>query len=155
MKTLIIFFIIIISASINFPQTKTIKTGLYLVIPQASCYAKSNKIKIGYLSDTLCLEQKPVITVKDIDTCITARAILDGKELYVMNIALKQTAKTKFKEVTERNVGKKMALVIDRKVVMAAVIRDPVTTGRLTVSGEKEQEINLWAKKLREEMKKK
>ena len=152
MKKMILLFILLFSSLNIFPQTRTIETGLYLVLSKDSCAGENDKNTIVYLSDTLCLEQKPIITVNDIDTYNTETANLDGNELYVLNIALKDSAKIKFKEVTTQNVGKRMALVIDQKVVMAAVIRDPVTTGRLTVSGEEKQKIKEWAEKLKEAM---
>jgi SecDF, P1 head subdomain len=152
MKSLIIIFIIITSSLNIFSQIKTIETGLYLVISPDSCTKQTNKNTIVYLSDTLCLEEKPVITVNDIESSNTGMTKLDGNELYVLNIALKESAKLKFKAVTEQNVGKRMVIVIDNQVVMAAVIRDPVTTGRLTVSGEKEQVIKELGIELNQEM---
>lgn len=155
MKTSILLFCIIISAVNIFPQTKPIEPGLYLVLTKDSCNGQTYKNTIVYLSDTLCFGQKPVITVNDIEACNTGTANLDGHKLYVLNIALKKSAKLKFKKITKRNVGKKMAFVIAREVVMAAMIRDPVTSGRLTVSGEKKQKIKLWAEKLQAAMHKK
>ena len=155
MKTLVIFFIIVISTVSIFAQSKSIQTGLYLISPKDSCIGKTNYHMIVYSSDTLCLAQKPVFKVKDIAFCDTATANLDGHELYVLNIALKDSAKLKLKEITEANVGKKMAMVIGGEVVMSAVIKDPVTTGRMTISGEKKQKIKEWAEKIWHAMKKK
>ncbi len=152
MKSQILFLILIISALNIFPQSRSIETGLYLSIPRDSCSAQNNKNTIIYLSDTLCLEQNPVITVNDIDYCSTGTAKLDGNELYVLNIKLKKTAASKFKEATEQNVGKRMVMIIDKEAVMAAVIRDPVTSGRLTVSGVKRQKIDELKTKLQHEM---
>ena len=72
--------------------------------------------------------------------------------MYVLNIKLNEAATSKFKEITGKNVGKKIAMVINNKVVMAATIRDPVTSGMLTISGESEQVIKEWAKELEKEM---
>ncbi len=154
MKSLIIFFIAVIASSNIFSQEKSIQTGLYLVTAKDSCYGQKNNHTAIYDNDTLCLEQKPVFTVKDISYCDTATANLDGNELFVLNIALNDYAKIKFKEITEANVGKKMAMVVDGEVIMAAVIRDPVTIGRMTVSGENKEKINEWAMKIWQAMKK-
>ncbi len=152
MKTIILSFIIITSAFNIMSQTKPVETGLYLVLSSDTCSGQKDKNTIVYLSDTLCLSEKPVITVKDIESCNTRNAILDGNELYVLNIALKDSAKEKFKKITEQNVGKKMAMIIDNEVVMAAVIRDPVTSGKLTVSGAKKEKIKELGIKLRQEI---
>ena len=155
MKTLILFVSILITSINIFPQNKTIESGLYLVISKDSCKKIQNNIKIKYGSDTLCLEQKPEITVGDIESLNTGTEIMDGNKIYALNIGLKESAKIKLKEITEKNIGKRLALVIDKEVVMAAMIRDPVTNGRLTVSGAKANEINSWAGKLREAIDKK
>jgi preprotein translocase subunit SecD len=155
MKKMILFFIIITSTFTLFSQTKTIESGLYLVLSRDSCSNQSKGNTIVYLSDSLCLEKNPIIDIRDIDTCFTATANLDGNELFVLNVALNKSAKLKFKKITEQNVGKKMAMIIDQKVVMAAVIRDPITSGRLTISGDKEKELKLWADKLQQAMREK
>ena len=152
MKKMILFFIIFSSTFALFSQTKTIESGLYLVLSRDSCFNQSKVNTIVYLSDSLCLEKNPIIDIRDIDTCFTATANLDGNELFVLNVALNKSAKLKFAKITEQNVGKKMAMIIDQKVVMAAVIRDPITSGQLTISGDKEEEIKMWAEKLREAM---
>jgi preprotein translocase subunit SecD len=153
MKKMILFFIIFSSTFALFSQTKTIESGLYLVLSRDSCFNQSKGNTIVYLSDSLCLEKNPIINIRDIDTCFTAIANLDGNELFVLNIVLNTSAKLKFKKITEQNVGKKMAMIIDQKVVMAAVIRDPITSGQLTISGDKEKEIKMWAEKLQQAVK--
>ena len=152
MKTILIFIILILPALNIFPQAKHLETGLYLVIPSDSCAGINNKNAVQYKNDTLCIEPKPVITVKDFDFCDTAESKLDGMEMFVLNIQLKDSSTLKFKEITTKNVGKRFAFVIDNKVIMAPVIRDPVTSGRMTVSGDKESNIKVMYKKLRMEM---
>jgi preprotein translocase subunit SecD len=155
MKTLIkfalIFFITIWSLNI-FPQSKHIDTGLYLVASADSCSEQNNKNTIVFISDTLCLEQNPIITVKDIESFKTETSNLDGNEMYVLNIKLKEAATLEFKKITGENVGKEIAMVINNKVVLAAVVRDPITSGTLTISGESEQVIKEWAKQLDDEI---
>jgi len=145
-------FILILPALIVFPQTKHIETGLYLVIPSDSCSGINNKIAVRYMNDTLCLEPKAVLTVKDFEFCETAESKLDGMEMFVLNIQLKDSSALKFKDITTKNVGKRFAFVIDNKVVMAPVIRDPITSGRMTVSGDKEANIKEMYKMLKREM---
>ena len=146
------FFIMITSTFALFSQTKTIEPGLYLVLSRDSSFKHCNGNTIVYSSDSLCLEKYPIINIRDIDTCFTATANLDGNKSFVLNVALNESAKLKFKKMTEQNVGKKMAMIIDQKVVMAAVIRDPITSGRLTISGDKAKDIKMWAEKLQQAM---
>ena len=155
MKTLVLLLIVLASSISLFSQSKVIKSGLYLVLPKDSCSAQNNKNTVIISSDTLCLGQNAVIGVKDIDSCITRSSRLDGKEMYVLNIKLKDAARLKFKNITEKNVGRGIAMVIRGDVVMSAVIRDPVTSGRLTVSGAKPGKIKEWGKELRKEIEKK
>ena len=152
MKTSILSFILIISALCIFPQSKSIESGLYLSLPRDSCSTQNNAYTIVYSSDTLCLKQDPVFTANDINYCDTGTAKLDGNEMYVLNIKLNEQAAIKFKEATERNVGKRMVMIIDNEAVMAPVIRDPVTNGRLTVSGDTKQKIDELKMKLQKEM---
>ena len=151
MKTYVIILMIAAAAAI-LPQSKGIETGLYLVLPKNSHSMKNSAYKVIYLSDTLYLKPKAILTVNDIESSSTDSTNLDGKEAYVLNIKLKSSAAIKFKTVTAENVGRKLALVIDNKVVMAAIIKDPITTGRLTVSGESAAEIKSLGIKLSKEI---
>ena len=155
MKTIILLVSILIISINIFPQNKKIESGLYLVMSKGSFKETKNNIKIIYASDTLYLEQRPEITVGDIDSFNTGTQIMDGNKIYALNISLKDSAKIKLKKITGKNIGKRLALVIDKEVVMAAIIRDPITSGRLTVSGAKANEINSWAEKLRQAINKK
>jgi preprotein translocase subunit SecD len=152
MKISALFFVVIASSLNIFSQSKGNETGLYLAASQDSCYGQNNKNTVVFSSDTLCLEQNPIITVKDIESCETETSRLDGKEMYILNIKLKAAAAEKFKIITEKNVGKTIAMIIDKKVIMAGVIRDPITSGMLAVSGEKEQIIKEWGKELKKEI---
>lgn len=147
---LILLFIIISSINI-FSQSKSLRTGVYLAAPKDSCTGKNNEVMV-YSSDTLCLKKIPIISVKDIDSCISETSKLDGKEMYVLNIKLKEAAKLEFKKITENNIGKKIVMLIDKKIVMAGVIRDPVTSGMLTISGASKKEIKTWEKELKKEI---
>jgi len=61
--------------------------------------------------------------------------------MYVLNIKLKEAAASEFEKITEDNVGKKIAMIINNEVILNAVIRDPITSGMITVSGETEEKI--------------
>ena len=152
LKILTLIFVTLISLVNIYSQSKDIVTGLYLVVSEEPCNKQNVNNTIVFSSDTLCLEQNPVITVNDIESYIAENSLLDGDEMYVLNIKLNEAASLKFEEITGENVGQKMAMVINKKVIMAAVIRDPVTSGRLTISGEDKQEIDEWVKELEKEI---
>jgi preprotein translocase subunit SecD len=111
-----------------------------------------NLSSIAFESDTLCIKDIPIISVSDIESCFTDSTVLDGKKAYALNIELTKSAAKLFKTVTEENVGKRIAMIIDNNVVMAPVLRDPVTNGRLTVSGESGPALKTLGEKLRKEM---
>jgi preprotein translocase subunit SecD len=152
MKILFILLITLFPVSNSFSQEKNIETGLYLIIPPDSCLGKSNIHAVKYLSDTVCIGEQPVIRVRDIESCITDSSKINSNEVYFLNIKLKNSVVSKFKEVTAKNTGKKLALVIDSKIVSAPVIRDPITSGRMTFGGDKEPIIKELGVKLREKM---
>ncbi len=154
MKIFLLIFIIMIPVLNISPQTKRIATGLYIVISKDSCSSQKDIYKIKYRSDTLCIKSKPIITVKDIESCFTDSTKLDNKEVYALNIKLKYLSAKKFKTVTEKNVGKTIAFIIDKEVAMAVLLRDPITTGRLTVSGESGPKLKELGIKLNKEIRK-
>jgi preprotein translocase subunit SecD len=153
MKSIFLLLILTLTAINISPQAKNLETGLYLVNPSDSCSGISNKNSVIYLSDTLCLNPKPVITTNDFESCMIDSSAYGGNEIYSLDIKLKKTAAIKFKEITARNVGKKIAFIIDNKVVMAPVVRDRIPSGLLTVGGDKEENIKKLYEKLKLEMK--
>lgn len=152
MKALAVYLFIILSAALLFPQSATIDTGLYLVAPNDDCSGRTEYHRMVDGQDTLCLEVQPVITVHDLASCGADSAVLDGKEAFVLNIRLKKSIVSKFTAFTKQHVGRKLALVIDEQVVMAPMIRDPITSGQLTVSGETGAIIRGWERQLKQEM---
>lgn len=136
MKTLLLFFIIILSALNIYSQTKNIETDLYLVVSSDSCTGNNNAHTIKFLSDTLCLKNEPVISIQDMESCIMDSMQLEGKEQHSLNIKLKGSAGLRLKEITTANVGKRLVFIIDNEIVMAPIIRDPITSGRLAVYDE-------------------
>ncbi len=152
MKKILISFILLLPLLNLFPQTKNLETGLYAVIPLDSCTGMNNKIAVEFLTDTLCLNPKPLITVKDFDSCKIDSSMYSREKILFLNIKLKDYATEKFKEITTKNVGKKIAVIIDNKVVLAPIVRDPITNGRLTVGGDKEAIIKEMYEKLKREI---
>ena len=54
---------------------------------------------------------------------------------WVVNFVFNSQGGRRFAQVTEQNVGKPFAIVLDNKVISAPVIREPITGGRGQISG--------------------
>lgn len=54
----------------------------------------------------------------------------------VLSLKLDEASTKSFADLTAANIGKVVELRIDGKVVMAPVVRDPITTGQVEVSGD-------------------
>src|SRR5271170_732953 len=54
---------------------------------------------------------------------------------WVVNFTFNGQGARRFAQVTEQNVGKPFAIVLDNKVISAPVIREPITGGRGQISG--------------------
>lgn len=76
------------------------------------------------------------------------RTIMTGKDLRVASIAYQQTTnlpyieftltdagKKVFADFTSKNINKYLAIVIDKKVIMAPIIKSPITEGRGIIEG--------------------
>ena len=152
MSTFILLITLTVSAVFNIHQPEVFETGLYLVISPDSCTVQNGNHSVVNSEGTLCLRQLPVLTVHDFEACSADSTRLDGKEAYTLNIKLKHSVTENFKEFTKQHVGEQIAMLISQKVVMSAVIRDPVTFGRLTISGEEKSIINNWEYKILKNM---
>ena len=51
-----------------------------------------------------------------------------------VHVQFTEAAAKRFGVVTAENIGRKLALIIDGKVVMAPAIQAPITDGRVTIS---------------------
>jgi len=68
----------------------------------------------------------------------------------VVNFKLNNFGANKFANVTKKNIGKRLAIIIDDEVISAPVIRDAITTGNGQISGNFDpQEANNFAILLR------
>ncbi len=81
------------------------------------------------------LDKVPVITGQDLKTAYVG---VDEFGQPAVNFELKSEAAEKFGEFTEKNIGKRLAIVLDNKVVSAPVIRSRISdrgqiTGNFTV----------------------
>jgi preprotein translocase subunit SecD len=153
MKTQLTVILILLTINI-FPHAKNIQTGMYLVGPADSCTGQNTEFKVKYLSDTICLERNPIITIEDIESCSADSALTKEGKLYSLNIKLTESAGLRVKEISTRNVGKKLAIVINKKIVSVPKINDPITSGSVAVFKDSFQSLKELEKELKHEMKK-
>jgi preprotein translocase subunit SecD len=79
---------------------------------------------------------------------VTKEAVLDGADVaravaqkdpitgdYGVLVTLTEKGKERFATVTERSVGKRLAVIVDGKIVTAPVVRTKIPGGSLVVSG--------------------
>ena len=79
---------------------------------------------------------------------ISRRVILSGNNLIsaqpnfdtqtnqtTVNISLDRAGAKKFARATQNNVGKKLAIVLDNKIISAPVINEPILGGNSVISG--------------------
>lgn len=85
------------------------------------------------------LEKEPILIEKEAavtgDTLVAAR--IDRGNYGEPTVAIEFNSKgaTKFAKVTRENVGKRLAIVLDDKVISAPVIREPIPSGQGVISG--------------------
>ena len=137
MKVIILCFVFL-SLSNLCPHDNKIKTGLYIVNKNDSCTDTVNFHKINYSDEVLCVDNKPILTDANFDSIKVNIDTTSYGIDYTLAIKLDSTSAKTFAEVTKSLVGKKIAIIVDGKVVSAPVLRDPITSGRIAVFSDKE-----------------
>lgn len=96
--------------------------------------------------EDLILEEKAAM---DFSSVIEAKVGKDDLRSFIIDIKFNPEGTKDFKNLTEKNVGKTIAIVINRKIVMAPVVNDVISQGRLQISGNlSENEVNEFVKSL-------
>ena len=71
------------------------------------------------------------------DNLVNARASLDNRSgATVVNFTLDRVGSKKFARATSNNVGKRLAIILDNKVISSPQIREPILTGSGQISGD-------------------
>lgn len=79
----------------------------------------------------------------DFSSVTEAKVGKDNLGRFVIDIKFNPEGTKGFKNLTEKNVGKTIAIVINRKIVMAPVVNDVISGGQLSISGNfSENEMN-------------
>jgi protein-export membrane protein SecD len=71
----------------------------------------------------------------DGDNLVDASASVDQFNRPVVSIRFDSLGSRKFADLTSKNVGKRFAIVLDKKVISAPVIREAIPTGNAQISG--------------------
>lgn len=79
------------------------------------------------------LGRAPIITGRDLRTAVERRRIENGD--WVVDFTLSPDGASRFAPFTEKNVGNRMAIVLDHKVYMAPTIKEPLHDSALIEGG--------------------
>ena len=132
MKTFIFFFLFIAGFTNLFSQNHILPTGFYRIVDSDSCI-KNEYLKLSDSEQDYCLHRKPLLTNLDFDSVKVIRDTVEGWNNYTIIIKMDSLAGKLFGEKTKKLVGKKVAFVVDDKIIMAPVVRDPILSGTIEV----------------------
>ena len=144
---------LIVFLSLNIlAQDKIFKSGIYEAIESDSCSTDNNYYSLKYLSEELCLKQNPVIDITDFDSIRIASAEIKEEKLFSLNIKLSESATKHFEEVTSKNIGKRLALIINNNIIIAPIVKGAIPSGLISVEDD-EARIKELEKQINEERK--
>ncbi|MBI3999519.1 MAG: protein translocase subunit SecD [Candidatus Omnitrophica bacterium] len=109
---------------------KIIKEALAGSVPEG--YEIKQVEEEGQLADTLVLEKEPVLTG---DKLTNASVGFDSYGQSIVEIQFDKEGAAIFDAATFKNIGRRLAIVLDGKVHSAPVIRDRIPNGRGQISG--------------------
>lgn len=78
------------------------------------------------------LSKKAAISLKNVST---AKANLDGLNRLVISIELDEEGSALFHLLSYKNIGKAIAIVVDKKIISAPVVNDVIPNGKIQISG--------------------
>lgn len=126
---------------------ETAKLTFHLLHPTMSAEeAASGRVPAGY--EMLPSDERQGERYKDVKYLIDKREMLTGEDLAdaqsgndqrtnepIVNFRFNQRGARIFGKVTQENVGRPFAMVLDKKVISAPVIREPILGGSGQISG--------------------
>jgi hypothetical protein len=63
-----------------------------------------------------------------------------------LNIELSKEAAEKFEKITRENLGKKIMVVLDNKILIAPTVREPITNGKIMITSRYGEHDPFWEK---------
>ena len=113
------------------PISANKEDGLYFVINENR---ENNELK------NLKLHTKPAILIDEI---LEIKNSKDQLGRNVIDIILKKEGAKNFKILTENNIGKPIAVVLNNKLISAPIVNDVIPNGRIQISGNfSDEEVN-------------
>ena len=107
----------------NFFDTKFEKQdGFYLVIEN----------RINKEERKLELEEKPSFTLNDIKEI---KSSFNDLGYLIIDIKFKVSSAKKLKEITNKNINKEIAIIVDKKIITMPIISSEIPDGKLQISG--------------------
>lgn len=129
---LILLFILAYGIQLS-AQEDRLKTGFYSVVENDSCGMSGDYLKIRNDAEEYCIDKIPLITSNNF-TSVRIDSDTTKEGIYrTVRIKLDSTVAQEFKETTTRLVGKRLAFVINNKIITAPVLRDPIESGEIAV----------------------
>lgn len=130
LKKLILIFLatFLVAGQLSAQQTK-FETGCYFVIDNTteSC-VRPQPDKSGR---SYCLDTKPIVTKVDFRNVELNEFMLEQKTEYALIIRLNDKGRDKFAKATDRYTGKRIAFVIDNRLIMAPVAKTRIESGTI------------------------
>ncbi|MEN7551754.1 hypothetical protein AAG747_27815 [Rapidithrix thailandica] len=101
--------------------------GIYEIANQGKEYTSYNPEQTYLLNPSTC------ISFADFESVQQEDSPYEGGS-YRFIFKLNETGTLKFKEFTQRNLGKQVCLVVNNKVIVAPVIQEVIPSGLLSIS---------------------
>jgi preprotein translocase subunit SecD len=122
------------NSGLNEPRpTETVQLGLFLVLDTSST-GKTRQVDDPYSpEETLVLAEDPILTASDI---VSAELGFDQYQgMPVVQIKLSPRGSQVIAKFTTENIGRRLAIVINNKVVSAPRLYGPILDGEMQISG--------------------
>lgn len=82
--------------------------------------------KTFYLHDEVLLAEEDIVSA----------SVIMLREHPAVEVVFSEAGREQFAQLTEENVGKRLGMVIEGKLVCAPMIRAPITTGKAIIEGD-------------------
>jgi len=115
-------------------KTKLTKSEIHIVVDRENgIYEIEN---YNQLTDavTPALLDLPAISSSGIQTVEKSYSKFSGKAEVILTLT--KEGAIKFEEITQRNINKPLAIVVNRKIVSMPVVRNAISMGRLTINAD-------------------
>jgi preprotein translocase subunit SecD len=110
-------------------QPGTAKLELRLI---AANEADGFKVKTWDGKETMTVEKRAYLNEKDLDSVKLAK-MPDGSPS--INLVFDQTAALTLEDITAKNKGRRMAILVEGKIVIAPSIKERISGGHVTLAG--------------------